>query len=177
MQKELEVLQNRKDGIEDTGAYYSAIAGMLKDSGIKTLIIQKYLPVFNQLINQYLNQMGFFIKFELDEQFNETILSRYRDKFSYASFSEGQKLRIDLAILLTWREVAKLKNSLNTNMLIMDKVFDSSLDQEGVDAFVNMIPGMEDTNVFVVSHTPDKLVDKFRSQISFEMENNFSKMT
>lgn len=177
LKKELSVLQGSKTDLNETGAYYTAIAGMLKDSGIKTLIIQKYLPVFNQLINQYLNQMGFFVKFELDEMFNETILSRYRDNFSYASFSEGQKLRIDLAILLTWREIAKLKNSLNTNLLIMDEVFDSSLDQEGVDAFVNMIPTMENTNIFVVSHTPDKLVDKFRSQIGFKMENNFSQMT
>jgi DNA repair exonuclease SbcCD ATPase subunit len=176
LKKELSVLQDGKTDLTESGAYYTAIAGMLKDSGIKTLIIQKYLPIFNQLINQYLNQLGFFVKFELDEMFNETILSRYRDSFSYASFSEGQKLRIDLAILLTWREIAKLKNSLNTNLLIMDEVFDSSLDQEGVDAFVNMIPTMENTNIFVVSHTPDKLTDKFRSQISMKMEGNFSQM-
>ncbi len=177
LKKELAVLQSSKADLTESGAYYTAIAGMLKDSGIKTLIIKKYLPIFNQLINQYLNQLGFFVKFELDEMFNETILSRYRDNFSYASFSEGQKLRIDLAILLTWREIAKLKNSLNTNLLIMDEVFDSSLDQEGVDAFVNMIPTMENTNIFVVSHTPDKLTDKFRSQISMKMEGNFSEMT
>lgn len=176
LKKELRAAKKKHDDLKDTGAYYTAIAGMLKDSGIKTLIIEKYLPIFNQFINQYLNQMGFFIQFNLDNEFNETILSRYRDKFSYASFSEGQKLRIDLSILLTWREIAKLKNSLNTNLLIMDEVFDSSLDQSGVDSFVNMIPSMENTNMFVVSHTPDKLVDKFRSEIAFKMENNFSEM-
>ena len=176
LKRELKAAEKKHAALKDTGAYYSAIAGMLKDSGIKTLIIEKYLPIFNQYINQYLNQMGFFIQFTLDNEFNETILSRYRDNFSYASFSEGQKLRIDLAILLTWREIAKLKNSLNTNLLIMDEVFDSSLDQSGVDSFVNMIPSMENTNIFVVSHTPDKLVDKFRSEIGFKMENNFSEM-
>lgn len=176
LQRELKKIEKKREALKDTGAYYTAIAGMLKDGGIKSLIIEKYLPIFNQFINQYLNQMGFFVQFNLDPEFNETILSRYRDNFSYASFSEGQKLRIDLAILLTWREIAKLKNSLNTNLLIMDEVFDSSLDQAGVDAFVDMIPAMSDTNVFVVSHTPDKLVDKFRSEIAFKMENNFSEM-
>ena len=117
------------------------------------------------------------MKMELDEQFNETILSRYRDNFSYASFSEGQKLRIDLALLLTWRDIAKLKNSLSTNLLILDEIFDSSMDQGGVDAFVEMLPTMENTNVFVVSHTPDKLVDKFRSEIKMKLEGNFSQMS
>ena len=184
--EEIKKLDNKKEEnaswvkkleeIDETSLYYSAIAEMLKDSGIKTVIIKKYLPVFNKLINQYLNQMGFFIQFELDEEFNELILSRYRDKFSYASFSEGQKLRIDLAILLTWREIAKLKNSLNTNLLIMDEVFDSSLDQAGVDSFVGIIPHMEDANIFVVSHTPDKLFDRFDRRIQFDMESNFSRM-
>lgn len=173
---DLEELRAKRNDLQETSAYYLNIGSMLKDDGIKTLIINKYLPVFNQLINQYLNKMGFMVKFTLDEQFNEQILSRHRDKFSYNNFSEGQKLRIDLAILLTWREVAKLKNSLNTNLLIMDEVFDSSLDQEGVDAFMDILPSMGDSNIFVVSHTPDKLYDKFRSHIGFTMVQNFSNM-
>lgn len=177
LKKELSGLLSGKTELTESSAYYSAIAGMLKDSGIKTLIIQKYLPIFNEYINKYLNNLGLFMKMELDEQFNETILSRYRDNFSYASFSEGQKLRIDLALLLTWRDIAKLKNSLSTNLLILDEIFDSSMDQGGVDAFVEMLPTMENTNVFVVSHTPDKLVDKFRSEIKMKLEGNFSQMS
>ncbi len=169
-----EELRSKRNELQETSAYYLNIGSMLRDDGIKTLIINKYLPVFNNLINTYLLKMGFIVKFTLDEQFNEQILSRYRDTFSYNNFSEGQKLRIDLAILLTWREVAKLKNSLNTNLLIMDEVFDSSLDQEGVDAFMDIIPSMGDSNIFVVSHTPDKLHDKFRSHIGFTMDKNFS---
>lgn len=174
LQKELDAVRSKRNEYQETNAYYLNIASMLKDDGIKTLIINKYLPLFNQLINGYLSKMGFLIKFTLDDQFNEQILSRYRDKFSYNNFSEGQKLRIDLAILMTWREIAKIKNSLNTNLLIMDEVFDSSLDQEGVDAFIDILPSLGDTNVFVVSHTPDKLYDKFRSQIAFTNQQNFS---
>lgn len=174
LQKELDAVRTKRNEYQETNAYYLNIASMLKDDGIKTLIINKYLPLFNQLINGYLSKMGFLIKFTLDDQFNEQILSRYRDKFSYNNFSEGQKLRIDLAILMTWREIAKIKNSLNTNLLIMDEVFDSSLDQEGVDAFIDILPSLGDTNVFVVSHTPDKLYDKFRSQIAFTNQQNFS---
>lgn len=174
LKEDLEELREKRNDLQDTNNYYASIASMLKDDGIKTLIINKYLPIFNQLINTYLQKMGFLIKFTLDEQFNEVILSRYVDGFSYNNFSEGQKLRIDLAILLTWREVAKLKNSLNTNLLIMDEVFDSSLDQDGVDAFMEILPSLGDSNIFVVSHTPDKLYDKFRSQIGFTMSKNFS---
>lgn len=174
LQKELDAVRTKRNEYQETHAYYLNIASMLKDDGIKTLIINKYLPLFNQLINGYLAKMGFMIKFTLDDQFNEQILSRFRDKFSYNNFSEGQKLRIDLAILMTWREIAKVKNSLNTNLLIMDEVFDSSLDQEGVDAFIDILPSLGDTNVFVVSHTPDKLYDKFRSQIAFTNQQNFS---
>ena len=154
--------------LKETSAYHLNIAAMLKDDGIKTLIINKYLPIFNQLINQFLQKMGFIVKFTLDDQFNEIILSRHRDKFSYNNFSEGQKLRIDLAILMTWREVAKRKNSLSTNLLIMDEVFDSSLDQEGVDAFVDLIPSLGDSNIFIISHTPEKLNDKFRSHMNLK---------
>ncbi len=176
LKEDLEELRAKRNELQETSSYYLGIGAMLKDDGIKTLIIDKYLPVFNNLINTYLQKMGFIVKFTLDDQFNEQILSRHRDKFSYNNFSEGQKLRIDLAILLTWREVAKLKNSLNTNLLIMDEVFDSSLDQEGVDAFMDILPSMGDSNIFVVSHTPDKLYDKFRSHINFTMVQNFSNM-
>jgi len=174
LKEDLDELRSKRNGLQETSSYYASIGAMLKDDGIKTLIINKYLPIFNQLINQYLQKMGFLIKFTLDEQFNEVILSRYVDGFSYNNFSEGQKLRIDLAILLTWREVAKLKNSLNTNLLIMDEVFDSSLDQDGVDSFMEILPSLGDSNIFVVSHTPDKLYDKFRSHIGFTLAKNFS---
>ncbi len=176
LKEDLEELRAKRNELQETSSYYLGIGSMLKDDGIKTLIIEKYLPVFNNLINTYLQKMGFMVQFTLDDQFNEQILARHRDKFSYNNFSEGQKLRIDLAILLTWREVAKLKNSLNTNLLIMDEVFDSSLDQEGVDAFMDILPSMGDSNIFVVSHTPDKLYDKFRSHINFTMVKNFSNM-
>ena len=177
LQKELDAVRTKRNEYQETHAYYLNIASMLKDDGIKTLIINKYLPLFNQLINGYLTKMGFMIKFTLDDQFNEQILSRFRDKFSYNNFSEGQKLRIDLAILMTWREIAKVKNSLNTNLLIMDEVFDSSLDQEGVDAFIDILPSLGDTNVFVVSHTHEKLQDKFRSHLGFKMVQNFSQFS
>lgn len=176
LKEDREELRTKRNDLHETHAYYLSIGSMLKDDGIKTLIINKYLPVFNSLINQYLQKMGFIVKFTLDEQFNEQILSRHRDKFSYNNFSEGQKLRIDLAILLTWREVAKLKNSLNTNLLIMDEVFDSSLDQEGVDAFMDILPSMGDSNIMVISHTPEKLYDKFRSNMEFKMDQNFSQL-
>lgn len=173
---DLEKLQEKRAEINTTKDYMANIAGMLKDSGIKSLIVQKYLPIFNNLINQHLTQMGFFVQFNLDETFNETILSRYRDSFSYSSFSEGEKLRIDLAILLTWREIAKIKNAMNTNLLIMDEIFDSSLDQTGVDSFIDLIPTMEKVNIFVISHTPTKLADKFRSTIKFTKVGNFSEL-
>lgn len=176
LHKELSAVRDNRDDLRSKLQYYQTINQMLKDDGIKTLIINKYLPLFNQLINEYLLKMGFITKFTLDEQFNEQIMSRYRDNFNYNSFSEGQKLRIDLAILMTWREISKIKNSLNTNLLIMDEVFDSSLDQDGIDAFVDILPSMGDTNVFVVSHTGNKLQDKFRSHMGFKMNNNFSEM-
>lgn len=174
LQRELDAVRAKRAEYQETHAYYLNIASMLKDDGIKTLIINKYLPMFNSLINQFLTKMGFMVKFTLDDQFNEHILSRYRDKFSYNNFSEGQKLRIDLAILMTWREIAKIKNCLSTNLLIMDEIFDSSLDQTGVDAFVDLLPAIGDSNVFVISHTPDKLYDKFRSHINFTLDQNFS---
>ena len=150
---------------------------LLKDSGIKAKIIKQYVPIINKLINKYLASMDFFVQFELDEQFNETIRSRYRDDFSYASFSEGEKMRIDLALLFTWRAIAKLKNSASTNLLIMDEVFDSSLDTAGTDEFMKIVMDIvSDTNVFIISHKTDQLVDKFTNVIRFEKHKNFSRM-
>jgi DNA repair exonuclease SbcCD ATPase subunit len=174
LKRELESHRYTRSEINTILNYYQSIGTMLKDTGIKSVIVQKYLPIFNALINQYLTKFDFFVKFELDDTFSETILSRHKDKFSYASFSEGQKLRIDLAILLTWREIAKMKNAMSTNLLIMDEIFDSSLDQSGVDAFIDLIPKMEHANIFVISHTPAKLYDKFKNIIEVELDGNFS---
>jgi DNA repair exonuclease SbcCD ATPase subunit len=147
----------------------------LKDTGIKTTIIREYLPVMNKLINKYLTAMDFYVHFELDETFTEKIRARYRDEFTYESFSEGEKMRIDLAILFTWRQIAKMKNSVNTNLLILDEIFDSSLDVAGTDYFLTLMNGFDDkTNVFVISHKGDQLFDKFRSTIKFEKKNDFS---
>jgi DNA repair exonuclease SbcCD ATPase subunit len=148
---------------------------LLKDSGIKTAIIREYLPVMNKLINKYLNQMDAYIHFDLDENFNEIVKSRFRDEFTYASFSEGEKMRIDLAILFTWRQIAKMKNSVNTNLLLLDEIFDSSLDTAGTDYFLNLMNSFgENTNIFVISHKGDQLFDKFRSVLKFEKRNDFS---
>jgi DNA repair exonuclease SbcCD ATPase subunit len=148
---------------------------LLKDTGIKTAIIREYLPVMNKLINKYLTAMDAYIHFELDEAFNEVVKSRYRDEFTYASFSEGEKMRIDLSILFTWRQIAKMKNSVNTNLLILDEIFDSSLDTAGTDYFLTLMNSFgENTNIFVISHKGDQLFDKFRSVIKFEKRNDFS---
>jgi len=148
---------------------------LLKDTGIKTAIIREYLPVMNKLINKYLNAMDAYIHFELDESFNEIVKSRFRDEFTYASFSEGEKFRIDIAILFTWRQIAKMKNSVNTNLLILDEIFDSSLDTSGTDYFLNLMNQFgEHTNIFVISHKSDQMFDKFRSVIKFEKRNDFS---
>jgi len=158
--------------------HYLDIAGiLLKDTGIKTKIIKQYLPVINKLVNKYLVAMDFFCHFELDETFNEVIKSRHRDEFSYASFSEGEKQRIDLALLFTWRTIAKMKNSASTNLLLLDEVFDSSLDANGTDYVMNLLNTLgEETNVFVISHKGDLLFDKFRSVIKFEKVQNFSRI-
>lgn len=148
---------------------------LLKDTGIKTAIIREYLPVMNKLINKYLQSMDAYIHFELDESFNEIVKSRFRDEFTYASFSEGEKMRIDLSILFTWRQIAKMKNSVNTNLLILDEIFDSSLDSAGTDYFLNLMGSLgENTNIFVISHKGDQLFDKFRSVIKFEKQHDFS---
>tara|TARA_B100000927_G_scaffold288756_1_gene283952 strand:- start:1102 stop:2772 length:1671 start_codon:yes stop_codon:yes gene_type:complete len=158
--------------------YNTAAASLLKDTGIKTRVIRQYLPIINQLVNKYLAAMDFFVHFDLDEKFNETIKSRHRDKFSYSSFSEGEKQRIDLALLFTWRTIAKMKNSASTNLLLLDEVFDSSLDNNGVDYVMNLLNTIgEETNVFVISHKGDQLFDKFRNQIKFEKIRNYSVMS
>lgn len=154
---------------------HDVVVNMLKDTGIKANIIKKYLPVMNQLINRYLKELDFYVSFELDENFEETIKSRFRDEFSYASFSEGEKMRIDLALLFTWRTIAKMKNSANTNLLMLDEIFDSSLDSSGTDDFMKILKTFsEDTNVFVISHKPDVLQDKFERMLRVEKKQNFS---
>jgi len=157
---------------------FQVVSSLLKDSGIKSQIIKKYIPIFNQLINKYLSSMEFFVNFTLDEEFNEVIKSRFRDEFSYASFSEGEKQKIDLALLFTWREVARMKNSVATNLLILDEVFDSSLDSSGTGELLQILKSLGDrTNVFVISHKGDILVDKFLRTLKFEKVNDFSKMS
>jgi len=156
---------------------YEIASSLLKDGGIKSKIIKQYVPIINKLMNKYLAAMEFFVQFELDEQFNEKIKSRFRDEFTYDSFSEGEKMRIDLSLLFTWRAVAKLRNSVTTNLLIMDEVFDSSLDTTGTDEFLKLITQLtQDTNVFVISHKGDQLFDKFHSNIKFEKVKNFSQI-
>lgn len=165
---------DEKTALLDEKGLQDIASTLLKDSGIKTAIIREYLPAMNKLINKYLTAMDFYVHFELDEGFNEKIKSRYRDEFTYASFSEGEKMRIDLAILFTWRQIAKMKNSVNTNLLILDEIFDSSLDTAGTDYFLTVMNQFEKSNVFVISHKGDQLFDKFRSIIKFEKKNDFS---
>lgn len=163
--------------IED-GQYYEVIGGLLKDSGIKSKIIKHYLPIINKLINKYLSAMDFFVKFNLDEEFKESIKSRHRDDFSYESFSEGEKMRIDLSLLLCWREIARMKNSVSCNLLILDEVFDSSLDTGGTEEFMKLLKSLgNNSNIFIISHKTDQLIDKFPNILTFEKKNNFSKMT
>ena len=156
---------------------YELAGIILRDGGIKSRIIKHYIPIMNSLINKYLASMDFFVKFQLNESFEETILSRHRDDFTYDSFSEGEKMRIDLALLFTWRTIARMKNSANTNLLILDEVFDASLDANGCEEFLKLIHSLEDANVFVISHKGDILQDKFRSTIKFEKHKNFSRIS
>jgi len=166
---------SQKNQLLETRNLEEVASILLKDTGIKTAIIREYLPVMNKLINKYLNAMDAYIHFELDEAFNEIVKSRHRDDFTYASFSEGEKMRIDLAILFTWRQIAKMKNSVNTNLLILDEIFDSSLDTAGTDYFLSLMNSFgENSNIFVISHKGDQLFDKFRSVIKFEKRNDFS---
>ena len=169
-------VEKRKELIEDKH-YLSIASTLLKDSGIKAKIIRHYLPIMNKLINKYLSDMDFFCQFNLDENFSETIKSRHRDEFTYHSFSEGERLRIDLSLLLAWREVARLKNSVNCNLLILDEVFDSSLDAVGTEEFLKLLTTFGNrANIFVISHKSDTMTDKFQNHVVFEKKNNFSRI-
>ena len=177
MRKDKEKSTEHKLEYVEERTYNEVIGEMLKDTGIKTKVIKQYLPVMNRLINQYLQILDFFVAFHLDENFNETIRSRHRDSFNYASFSEGEKQRIDLSLLFTWRQIAKLKNSAATNLLILDETFDSSLDHDGIENLTKILTTLEDgTNVFIISHKGEILENKFRSKIEFFKSKNFSKI-
>ena len=170
-------LMSKRTEQSKLSSYFDAISELLRDTGIKTKVIRQYLPVMNKLINQYLQILDFFVLFHLDDSFNETIKSRHRDEFTYASFSEGEKQRIDLSLLFAWRQIAKMKNSANTNLLILDETFDSSMDADGVDNLLKILYTFkDDTNVFIISHKQDLLEGKFPRKIEFEKVNNFSKM-
>ncbi len=182
--KDLELMNSNKESlfeeklkVNEQHSYNNVIAEMLRDTGIKTKIIKQYLPVINKLVNQYLQVLDFFVSFNLDENFSETIRSRHRDDFTYDSFSEGEKQRIDLSLLFTWRQIAKMKNSVATNLLILDETFDSSLDHDGIENLLKILNTLDnDTNTFIISHKGDILDGKFQSKIEFIKERNFSKM-
>jgi DNA repair exonuclease SbcCD ATPase subunit len=177
IKKDLKDIEINFNELHDEKVVLATAASILKDGGIKSKIIKQYIPIINKFINKYLTSMDFFVNFELNEQFDETIKSRFRDEFSYASFSEGEKMRINLAILFTWRAISKLRNSINTNLLIMDEVFDSSLDSNGTDEFFKILQSLTaDTNTFIISHKTDQLYDKFEKVVKFEKHKNFSKM-
>ena len=173
---ELLALQESLKELLNEKTYFEVASGLPKDSGIKTRIIKQYLPIINKLVNKYLASLDFFVNFNLDESFKETIKSRHRDEFSYNNFSEGEKQRIDMSLMLTWRAVAKLKNSSNTNLLILDEVFDSSLDNNGTEYLMNILQMLEGVNLFVISHKGDILQDKFANVIRFEKMKNFSRI-
>jgi DNA repair exonuclease SbcCD ATPase subunit len=173
----LSLLDEEKQQFSDDLMYHELASDLLKDGGVKAKIIKYYLPHMNKFINKFLTSMDFFVQFHLDEEFNEHIKSRHRDEFSYMNFSEGEKMRIDLALLLSWREVAKMKNSVHCNLLILDEVFDSSLDSVGMDELMKLLKSVsQNCNVYVISHKSDQLMDKFTNVITFEKKNNFSKM-
>ena len=176
MKDECKCVEATRLKVKEEMTYVNTAREILNDTGIKTKIIKQYLPIMNQLINKYLMSMDFYVNFHLDENFTETIKSRFRDTFNYASFSEGEKMRIDLAILFTWRAVAKMKNSTNTNLLILDEIFDSSLDGTGTEEFLRILNTLEGENTFVISHKGDQLADKFRNSIRFEKVQNFSRI-
>ena len=177
LETDKEELTEKKLHLTEQRTYHEVISEMLKDTGIKTKVIKQYLPVMNKLVNQYLQTLDFFVAFHLDENFNETIKSRHRDAFNYASFSEGEKQRIDLSLLFTWRMIAKMKNSASTNLLVLDETFDSSLDNDGVDNLMKILNTLDEgSNVFIISHKGEILEGKFRSKIEFTKQNNFSVM-
>jgi len=167
--------QNLEKVKEEKG-YVDILREILNDKGAKSKIIKKYVPIMNNLINKYLQAMDFFISFNLDEEFNETVKSRFRDTFNYNNFSEGEKMRIDLALLFTWRDIARLKNSTNTNLLVLDEIFDSSLDGQGTDDFFKIINSLEKENIFIISHKGDILFDKFKNVVKFEKYKNFTRL-
>ena len=177
LKEELKICNEKQEQLSFKKQLYEAANVLLKDTGIKTRIVKQYLPIMNKLINKYLASMDFFVSFTLDEKFIEKIKSRHRDEFTYDSFSEGEKMRIDLALLFTWRTIAKMKNSVNTNLLLLDEVFDSSLDSNGTEEFlkiINKLTGKQ--NVFIISHKSDLLCDKFNNTIKFEKHKNFSRI-
>jgi DNA repair exonuclease SbcCD ATPase subunit len=176
IKSELDDLRNHLKDLIDEKTYLEVAGNLLKDTGIKTKIVKQYLPIINKLVNKYLASLDFFVNFNLDESFKETIKSRHRDEFSYNNFSEGEKQRIDMALMLTWRAVAKLKNSSNTNLLILDEVFDSSLDNNGTEYLMNILHMLEGVNLFVISHKGDILQDKFANVIKFDKVKNFSRI-
>ena len=177
IKEDIKIYISKKEALSNEKYLYELAGTLLKDGVIKSRIIKQYLPIINKYINLHLGKLDFYVSFELDEGFNETIRSRYRDEFTYASFSEGEKMRIDLALLFTWRAIAKLKNSVNTNLLILDEVFDSSLDATGTDEFLKILYDLTgDVNVFVISHKGDILYDRFKSTIKFDKHKNFSRM-
>jgi DNA repair exonuclease SbcCD ATPase subunit len=177
LQDVLSQLQQDLKELIQAKMYLEVASNLLKDTGIKTKIVRQYLPVINKLVNKYLASLDFFVNFNLDESFKETIKSRHRDEFTYNNFSEGEKQRIDMALMLTWRAVAKLKNSSNTNLLILDEVFDSSLDSSGTEYLMQILHMLEGVNLFVISHKGDILQDKFSNVIRFTKVKNFSKVT
>lgn len=177
LEVEMEDFEDRYNRLQEQKSVLYAASILLKDGGIKAKIIKQYVPIINKLISKYLSAMDFFVQFELDEEFKETIKSRFRDDFSYDSFSEGEKMRINLSILFAWRSVAKLRNSINTNLLIMDEVFDSSLDANGTEEFMKIINQLTvGTNTFIISHKTDQLIDKFSNVLRFEKHKNFSRI-
>ena len=176
LKEELETTKLEADKITNQKKYVDVLREVLSDKGARGHIIKKYVPIINNLINEHLQAMDFFVSFHLDEEFNETVKSRHRDTFNYNSFSEGEKLRIDLAILFTWRTIAKMKNSVNTNLLILDEIFDSSLDQQGTDDFFKIVNKLKNENVFIISHKGDILFDKFTNIIKFEKYQNFTRL-
>lgn len=176
LRQKIESQERELKELLDEKAYFEVASALLKDTGIKTKIIKQYLPIINKMVNKYLVAMDFFVNFNLDESFKETIKSRHRDEFSYNSFSEGEKQRIDMALMLTWRAIAKLKNSANTNLLILDEVFDSSLDNNGTEYLMNILHMLEGVNLFVISHKGDILQDKFSNVIRFDKVKNFSRI-
>jgi DNA repair exonuclease SbcCD ATPase subunit len=176
-EEKLNILHKKKESLIDRGHYYDIATTLLRDQGVKERIIRQYVPIMNKLINKYLAQLEFYVGFELNESFEETIKSRFRDVFKYDNFSQGEKMRIDLSLLFTWRAVARMKNSVNTNLLILDEVFDSSLDTNGTDDFLKLLNTLtEKTNAFIISHKGDALYDKFNDVIRFEKHKNFSRV-